>query len=705
MNNRTRGKIDPLNKSVRSPVGIKSLTAISENRKSAYYLLGTALVQTSYFVYCLLFKGVFAGSILLSLVITLALFTLLPKGNESPKTLLFVKSPLSKGTLALVTGLGLFLAFMLSESLNARSAFLSQVPRPFFHYLKSLLVALIVLMGISALCYAVFNKAGVSMAFTATLLLLFSLINHYMLIFRDRSLLPHDFYGAQTALNVLKEYHFIFAPVVLASLQILVCFWIYAVAVAPALEPKTHKPSFKIRLTALAFGALTLMAILSTAFWSVLGLIPQSWSPNEASTTNTFMLNFLATIPYSRIVAPREYEQAKALLEKEYPSQNLLAANAQQLPDKVIVVMNEAFTDFSIVKGFETNVDPLAFWHQLSKDDKVIQGNLIVNAFGGGTALSEFEALTGTLGTLSEGINEGVMQRLVHRPVAGLPQSMKALGYKTIAMHPYTRSGWGRPTAYPHMGFDQYLSLETMPFGKEDMVRSYVSDQAFYEYMVKVIDPIQEPVFLFAVTMQNHGGYTWEDQVYNTGQLPVEDQVDILSPQGHFPQAQQYLNLLYTSDRAYEWLINHYSQSKEKVAIVLFGDHWPAMTDGFEEALKDTIAKEDYAFINHTVPYMIWSNYPLEAPGVKTDLLSVNYLSPLIKEALSIPFTGFDNYLLNLANCYPVLSAQGAIDQEGNAIKREDMDSLPLVDDYKVFQYNNLTGKKGYMKNLYLSAE
>ena len=51
------------------------------------------------------------------------------------------------------------------------------------------------------------------------------------------------------------------------------------------------------------------------------------------------------------------------------------------------------------------------------------------------------------------------------------------------------------------------------------------------------------PLFLFCVTMQNHGSYTNSD---------YKSEVRITYPNGNYPMAEQYLELLSESDKAFE---------------------------------------------------------------------------------------------------------------------------------------------------------
>ena len=90
-----------------------------------------------------------------------------------------------------------------------------------------------------------------------------------------------------------------------------------------------------------------------------------------------------------------------------------------------------------------------------------------------------------------------------------LVSELKGRGYECLAMHPYYESGWMRNTVWPGLGFDECLFLDDFP--RENLVRSFVSDQEMFEKIVEryeTRDP-EKPLFIWGVTMQNHGGYTY----------------------------------------------------------------------------------------------------------------------------------------------------------------------------------------------------
>jgi hypothetical protein len=57
----------------------------------------------------------------------------------------------------------------------------------------------------------------------------------------------------------------------------------------------------------------------------------------------------------------------------------------------------------------------------------------------------------------------------------------------------------------------------------------------------------------------------------------------------------------------------------------------------------------------YQVPYLVWANYEIES-GKDRDT-SLNYLAAQVLEAAGVPTNAYQNYLLELSETYPVLSA------------------------------------------------
>ena len=103
-----------------------------------------------------------------------------------------------------------------------------------------------------------------------------------------------------------------------------------------------------------------------------------------------------------------------------------------------------------------------------------------------------------------------------------LPDYLKTLGYQTIATHPYNAGGWERDTVYPMLGFNESVFKDD--YVNPQYVRQYISDESCVDKIIEFYENKEKdaPLFVFNVTMQNHGGY--QDQYGNfTPDISVKD--------------------------------------------------------------------------------------------------------------------------------------------------------------------------------------
>ena len=145
----------------------------------------------------------------------------------------------------------------------------------------------------------------------------------------------------------------------------------------------------------------------------------------------------------------------------------------------------------------------------------------------------------------------------------------------------------------------------------------YVSDQSsfnqiIYEFEHK--DP-EERLFLFNVTIQNHGSYTVED-------YPAE--VQLTDEPGKYPMAEQYLTLANKTDEAFRLLVDYFSQQEEPTIILMFGDHQPSVEQEFLDkaygVTQDQMTMEQY-MDKYKTPFLIWANYDLPDDEIPTTSL------------------------------------------------------------------------------------
>ncbi|OUQ79008.1 LTA synthase family protein [Flavonifractor sp. An10] len=523
--------------------------------------------------------------------------------------------------------------------------------------------------------------------------------NHYLISFRGRTLFPGDFLTLRTAANVAGNYDY--RP---DSMQWLTIGIFAAVLVLLSFLPREEKRPFDWRgfAPAAAGAAVFLAAFFGTGWVEGLGIEPSMWTTRG----NGLVLNFTVCLKYMKVEKPDSYSQETlAALAGENPSDAADAAASADggiRPVNVIVIMNESLSDLSVLPGVESNMDAMPFLRSLTEN--TVKGYAYSSVFGGTTANSEYEFLTGnTTAFLPAGTVP--YQMYVSPGDPSLVGQMEALGYTTIAAHPYRSSGWNRPTVYADYGFDEVYfesDFQDRAYMRGDARTGYVTDRCDYENLIRWYEEKEEgqPLFLFNVTMQNHSAYqmAWTNlpkEVWLTGEL-----------ENRFQTVNQYLSLVYQSDQAFEYLIDYFSQVEEPTMILLFGDHQPQVATNFYTDVLGTNPDTADAQKKQMVPFVLWANYDIpEAQGVE---LSLNYLSALLMDTANLPMTGYQKFLSQLWETAPVINTVGIRDAQGNwygenAALPEELDGA--IEDYKVLLYNNVFDKKDRVENFFTLSD
>jgi phosphoglycerol transferase MdoB-like AlkP superfamily enzyme len=350
------------------------------------------------------------------------------------------------------------------------------------------------------------------------------------------------------------------------------------------------------------------------------------------------------------------------------------------------MVMNESFSDLSVLGNFTTNQPYLSFFNSLTKN--TIRGYANSSVYGGYTANSEFEFLTGCTKAFLPG--SPYLQYIKDSMPTLITNITAQEGYaQAQAVHPYRPSGYNRNRIYPLLGFDRFLSLQD--FVNPVKVRKYISDESDYEMLEQLYEEKEtgSSLCLFNVTMQNHSDYKDSKYVFDN---PVT--LDTISLQ---PEAEQYLSLVKLSDDALKQLVTYLEGVDEPVLLVVFGDHQPHLPDLFYKTvmgkMPDDLTGEE-AMKRYLVPFLIWANYDIGETEVEH--ISLNYLSTLMMETAGLELTDFQKFLLDMYQYIPSLSAQGYYDNKGelHSWDETENDVIQWIQEYRIVQYNYLFDTK-----------
>ena len=363
--------------------------------------------------------------------------------------------------------------------------------------------------------------------------------------------------------------------------------------------------------------------------------------------------------------------------------------NTPSQKPNIIAIMNESFSDLMAVGDMEVTKDYMPFFRKLKEN--TIKGYTYSSVFGGNTANSEFEFLTGnTMAFLPD--NSVPYQLFLRNKTAGLTYTLADQGYGPLyALHPYYQTGYSRYKIYPLMGFDRFYTSDDFSVFT-DTVNYHITDQEDYDKIIELYEESQDddsPFYLFNVTMQNHGSY--DGSLLETG-----DSVRLKGNLEGFSKAEQYLNMVKMSDKALKQLIHYFEKVDEPTVILFFGDHQPDLEDSFYDTLLgekvENLEGEDLEQL-YKVPFLIWANYDIEEQTIERT--SNNYLSTYLADVAGIEKTGYLEYLTDLREQIPCINAIGYWGSDGNFYDLEDESSpyYDLIHQYNLLEYNNLFGK------------
>lgn len=538
--------------------------------------------------------------------------------------------------------------------------------------------------------YLLIGRMTTALRIELALALAFGLTNHYVMAFRSTPFVPWDLLSVRTAASVAQNYDFTPTP---RMIVVTVLFVLLMVAVC--VLRKVPRIKLPIRLGSAVLCGLALCLFVNTlqqeTFQNKHYLYPFLFTPAYMTKVNGMAVTFAMDLAYVAVDKPEGYsaEQAQKTLEQYGNTDNVFAddeentndaknrgedANNKDLPN-IIVIMDEAFSDLSVVGDLETNEDYMPFMHKMQQGaDHTITGYAQVSVCGGNTANSEFEFLTGnTMSFLPSGSIP--YQQYITKDTPSLASYLASLGYETYAQHPYYASGWNREKVYPLLGFEHLNFIDD--YANKTYVRKYVSDDADMQHIIDTYENKEDgkPAFIFNVTMQNHGGYT--DAFSDLSE-------DVHATNYNSEVLDRYLSLIRLTDQSLEKLVDYFSTVDEKTVIVFFGDHQPSDTVAAQvqdsmllpgESVPDEQLRKRYL-----VPYLVWANYDID--GATQQNTSLNYLSAEVLKAAGVPTDAYQNFLLDLQKSYPVMSAAGRTDAS-------DADEN-MLNTYKKLQYYNL---------------
>ena len=183
--------------------------------------------------------------------------------------------------------------------------------------------------------------------------------------------------------------------------------------------------------------------------------------------------------------------------------------------------MSESFFDVSRLDGIDYPEDITPNFHRLA--ETCTSGLFYSNTYAGGTGNAEIEVMTSiSRSALHESDMITALPEDVYSRMPTLAGVFREHGYKNIFLHSHTSELYNRPAIYKSFGFDEILFSDSFPKDAEHR-GGFISDRAFTDKIISIYEENKdEPLFLSAVSMENH-------QPYNDDKFAVKTDLGVTS--------------------------------------------------------------------------------------------------------------------------------------------------------------------------------
>lgn len=297
---------------------------------------------------------------------------------------------------------------------------------------------------------------------------------------------------------------------------------------------------------------------------------------------------------------------------------------AATLPD-IVIWLQESTIDLALLDLPQAQFPRL----EMYRPDPFTRahGLLRVPAWGGSTWLSEFSLLTG-LDVNDFGPSAGsVYYTVTPRVRFTLPRTLKALGYRSVALSGSPKGIYNMERAQRDLGFDEVLNpLDFPEWQGKSLATHYISDEQLGQFALQVLDRRREqPLLLFVLSIMQHGPYRTDRIAYGLDRTGLDG--------GTAARLTDFADrMVDTSESCRRFGADLLARPRPTV-FAYFGDHHPNL-DGevpFRDGLEDA---------RYTTAYALKTNYP-GASSEGGPVLDIVYLATVVLEHAGIPLDGF----------------------------------------------------------------
>ncbi|MDR2167141.1 MAG: LTA synthase family protein [Clostridiales bacterium] len=531
-----------------------------------------------------------------------------------------------------------FLLFMALEMLNPASSAGLFVNA--WESVGSLLLSVLVIMLMALVAYCFVGSILIAYGIVSFVLLLGYIVNYFKLMIAGGVFVPSDIFLAGAAFQVMEAGAVVISPLLIFGVLLVISLHL------PLYFAKLSI-NFLRRLAILPVAVVFLLVFSTSNFitnhiHNALGL--QYGTVTDRYRNHGMLLGFFSELSgqngrsdadISEIVDgllvipenPGVYNASGILYYIGYAPDyykneyiEYAEEEAEPIIPNVIVIMSEAFIDPTILYNVTFSQYPIPNFRRLSYGN--LSGNVLVPVFGGGTASTEFEFLSGMphvfFGSRFYVPHENPNRYFSRKIPTTMPHLFRENGYRTVGVHPFDGGFFNRNIIYPLIGFDEFIAREQMP---NAIYRGqFISDEYFTDRIIEQIVLAEQddiPLFLFGVSMQNHWGF--EPMKYGRLNLDIMSESAYLDD-NETARLNSFLQGIFDADKQLGRLADFVESRDTPTIIVFFGDHMPILgrhADRIFERIGFISQQEDFNWTLEDrikmfqTQYLVWANYEI----------------------------------------------------------------------------------------------
>jgi hypothetical protein len=227
-------------------------------------------------------------------------------------------------------------------------------------------------------------------------------------------------------------------------------------------------------------------------------------------------------------------------------------------------------------------------------------GRFAVGGWGAYTIRAELAALTGIAPATLGFDRWNPYHAFARMALPSLAWRLREEGYRTVCLHPFDPTYYGRHKIMPRLGFDAFLGEEYFAGGER--VGSYIADAELARRAAAILRDEGRGLFLFVITMENHGPWLADDP-----HPALPDLAPALPPLSDREALRGFLHGLQHTDALLGTLRDTLRSGGDGL-LAAYGDHLPSLPDAFAAL----------GFADSATDYIIWS--PRGGAGARRDL-------------------------------------------------------------------------------------